>query len=69
MLGDDYYGGATNVFIDIPYNGRVKGDPFAADVFCVGGSILGSCEGKLGVINFSYECVHPLIDSSTYCFN
>jgi hypothetical protein len=33
---------------------------FAADVLGVGGSVLGSCEGKLGIVNFSYERAHPL---------
>jgi hypothetical protein len=70
VLGDDCCGGgATNVFNDIPYDGWVQGDPFVRYVFGAGGSILISCEGKLRAIDFSYERVHPLIDSSTYCFN
>jgi hypothetical protein len=40
--------GATNVFIGIPYDGWAKSDPFVADVFGAGGSVLDSCEGKLG---------------------
>jgi hypothetical protein len=42
---------------------------FAADVFGVGGFVFGSCEGKLGAVDFSYECVHPLIDPSIYYFS
>jgi hypothetical protein len=38
-------------------------------VFGAGGSVLDSCEGKLGVVDFSYERIYILIDSSTYCFN
>jgi hypothetical protein len=62
---DDY----MNVCIVMPYDGWAKGDPFVADVFGAGGSILDSCEGKLGAVDFSYECIYILIDSSTYCFN
>lgn len=51
-LVDDCCGGATIVFISITYNGWVLDDPFAADVFGAGGSVLGSCEGKLGAIYF-----------------
>jgi hypothetical protein len=46
-----------------------KGDPFVADVFGAGGSVLDSCEGKLRVVDFSYERIYILIDSSKYCFN
>jgi hypothetical protein len=50
--------GDTNVCIDIPYDVRAKGDPFVADVFGTGGSILDSCEGKLGAVGFLYENTH-----------
>jgi hypothetical protein len=59
----------TNVCISMPYNGWAKGDPFVANVFGAGGSVLGSCEGKLGAVDLSYEHIYILIDSSTYCFN
>jgi hypothetical protein len=57
--------GDTNVCIDIPYDGWAKGDPFLANVFGGGGSVLDSCEGKLGKVDFSYERAHPLKDSSS----
>jgi hypothetical protein len=69
VLGGDCCSCATNMFIGIPYNSWVQGDPFTVDVFSAGGSVLGSSEGKLGAIDFSYERVHPLIDPSTYSFN
>jgi hypothetical protein len=53
----------------ISYNGWVQDDPIVADVLGAGGSVLGSCEGKLGVVDFSYKRVHPLTDSSIYCFS
>jgi hypothetical protein len=53
-----------NIFIGIPYNAWVQDDPFVANVLDAGGSVLGSCEGKLGVVDFSYEHAHPL-----YCFS
>jgi hypothetical protein len=68
-LGDGGSGGAMTVFIGIPYNGWVQDDLFATDVLGVGGSVLGSCEGKLRAVDFSYKCPHPLTDSSIYCFN
>jgi hypothetical protein len=55
----------TNVCIGMPYDGWAKGDPFVADVFGAGGSVLDSCEGKLGAVDFSYERIYILIDSST----
>jgi hypothetical protein len=58
-----------NVCIGIPYDGWAKGDPFVADVFGAGGSILDSREGKLGAVGFLYESTHFLIDLSTYSFN
>jgi hypothetical protein len=61
--------GDTNAFIGIPYDGWAKGDPFVADVLGAGDSVLDSREGKLGAIDFSYERICILIDSSTYCFN
>jgi hypothetical protein len=33
------------------------------------GSVLDSRKGKLGAVDFSYERICILIDSSTYCFN
>jgi hypothetical protein len=61
--------GDMNVCIGIPYDGWAKGDPFVADVFDASGSVLDSCEGKLGAVCFSYESTHSLIDSSIYSFN
>jgi hypothetical protein len=61
--------GDTKVCIDIPYDDWVKGDPFIADVFDAGGSVLDSRDGKLGAADFSYARKCILIDSSTYCFN
>jgi hypothetical protein len=58
-----------NIFIGIPYNGWVQHDPFATDVLGACGSILGSCEGKLGAVKFSYERVYPLTNSFIYCLN
>jgi hypothetical protein len=69
MPGGSGCGGAMNVFIGISYNDWVPDDPFAADVLGAGGSVLGSCEGKLGAVDFSYERVRTLIDSSIYSFN
>jgi hypothetical protein len=56
-----------NVFIGILYNDWVQDDPFATNVFGTSGSVFGSCKGKLVAVDFSYECVHPLIDLSTHC--
>jgi hypothetical protein len=67
--GDDDCDDDTNVCIDMPYDGWAKGDPIVADVFGMGGSVLDSCEGKLGEVDFSYERIYILIGSSTYCFN
>jgi hypothetical protein len=33
-------------------------DPFVADVFGAGGSVLDSCKGKQGALGFSYESAH-----------
>jgi hypothetical protein len=38
--------GDTNVCISVPYDGWAKGDPFIADVFGTGGSVLDSREGN-----------------------
>jgi hypothetical protein len=62
-------GDATNAFIGVPYNGWVQGDPLVVNVLCAGGSVLGSCEGKLGALDFSYDHAHTLTDPSIYCFN
>jgi hypothetical protein len=61
--------GDTKACIGIPYDGWVKGDPFIADVFDAGGSVLDSRNGKLGAADFSYarRCIST--NSSTYCFN
>jgi hypothetical protein len=67
--GGGGYDDDTNACIDMPYDGWAKGDPFIANVFSMGGSILDSCEGKLGAVDFSYERIYLLIDLSTYCFN
>jgi hypothetical protein len=40
--------GDTNMYIGIPYDGWAKGDPFVANVFGAGGSVLDSHEGELG---------------------
>jgi hypothetical protein len=69
MPSGDGYGGAINVFTSLPYNGWLYDDPFAADVLGAGGSVLGSCEGKLGIVDFSYEHAHPLTYPFIYCFN
>jgi hypothetical protein len=61
--------GDTNVCIGIQYDGWAKGDPFVADMFGAGGSVLDSREGKLWAVGFLYESAHFLIDSSTYSFN
>jgi hypothetical protein len=53
----------------IPYDGWAGDEPFIVDVSCVGDFVLGSCEGKLGIVNFSYKHANPLIDSSMCCFN
>jgi hypothetical protein len=45
------------------------GVTFIADTPSKGGSILGSYEGKLGIVDFLYECVNLLIDSFIYYFN
>jgi hypothetical protein len=63
------YDGDTKACISIPYDGWAKGDPFVADVLGAGGSVFVSRDGKLGAVDFSYECKCILIDSSTYCFN
>ena len=44
----------TNACIGMPYDGWAKGDTFIADVSGVGGSVLDSCEGKLGAVDFLY---------------
>ena len=50
MPSDNGCDGDTNVYIGIPYDDWAKGDPFVADVFGAGGSILDSHKGKLGAV-------------------